>query len=208
MIDTRGDSESMETPVAESERLYLEPLNVDQHLEGFHALNSDERVSRWSYRLPTKDIEAARKLITIRFPSAEKPFIENYAIILKAKNRKETAGEGGEMIGVIGIPRLSHDGLAAEVGYGLIPEFWGKGYASEALNIFAKYYFNSKREFQKDHLVAETEPKNAPSQRVLEKAGFIRGELVRDAFEVEDPLTGEKSMRAAFHWKFDPPPVQ
>ena len=65
-----------------------------------------------------------------------------------------------------------------------------------------------KGEFQKDHLVAETEPENAPSQRVLEKAGFIRGELVRDAFEVEDPLTGEKSMRAAFHWKFDPPPVQ
>jgi RimJ/RimL family protein N-acetyltransferase len=100
-----------------------------------------------SYRLPTKDLEAAKKLITIRFPSAEKPFIENYAIILKVENSKEIAGEGGEMIGVIGIPRLSHDGLAAEVGYGLIPEFWGKGYASEALNVFAKYYFNSKSKF-------------------------------------------------------------
>jgi RimJ/RimL family protein N-acetyltransferase len=99
------------------------------------------------YRLPTKDLEAARKLITIRFPSAEKPFIENYAIILKVENSKETAGEGGEMIGVIGIPRLSHDGLAAEVGYGLIPEFWGKGYALEALKMFAKYYFNSRSKF-------------------------------------------------------------
>ncbi|KAE9379965.1 acyl-CoA N-acyltransferase [Stipitochalara longipes BDJ] len=202
----------MATRVAESQRLALEPLSIEQHLEGFHALNSDERVSRWSHRPPTQDLEAAKKLIVIRFPSAEKPFIENYAIILKNSNGNgNEAGEESkesEMIGVIGIPRLSHDGLAGEVGYGIMPSFWGKGYASEALGLFVRYYFNSKREFQKEYLVAETEPENTASERVLEKAGFIRGEFVRDAFEVVDYLTGEKSMRAAFSWKFDPPPVK
>lgn len=34
--------------VATSERLGLQSLNISDHLEGFHALNADERVSRWS----------------------------------------------------------------------------------------------------------------------------------------------------------------
>jgi len=65
-----------------------------------------------------------------------------------------------------------------------------------------------KGDFQKDYLTAETEPENTASERVLEKAGFIRGDLVQEAFEVEDHLTGEKSMQAAFPWRFDPPPLR
>jgi RimJ/RimL family protein N-acetyltransferase len=80
-----------------------------------------------------------------RLPSAENPFIENYAIILKAENNKDERVENGQMIGVIGIPRLSHDGMAAEVGYGIRPDFWGRGYASEALILFVKHYFSSER---------------------------------------------------------------
>jgi len=38
----------MTTHVAVSERLCLQPLSVEEHLEGYLALNSDERVSRWS----------------------------------------------------------------------------------------------------------------------------------------------------------------
>jgi ribosomal-protein-alanine N-acetyltransferase len=79
-----------------------------------------------------------------RLPSPSKPFIENYAIILKPGEGISGGGKRGDMIGVIGIPRLSHDGLASEVGYGITPAFWGKGYASEALNLFVRHYFNSK----------------------------------------------------------------
>ena len=69
--------------------------------------------------------------------------MENYAIVLKMKNgdeeeEKREKGEekGEEMIGVIGIPRLSPSGLSAEVGYALLPEYWGMGYAREALILF------------------------------------------------------------------------
>jgi [ribosomal protein S5]-alanine N-acetyltransferase len=78
-----------------------------------------------------------------RLPSAENPFIENYAIILKNKSEGGTEAKKLDMIGVIGIPRLSHAGTAAEVGYGILPGFWGKGYASEALVLFVKHYFSS-----------------------------------------------------------------
>jgi RimJ/RimL family protein N-acetyltransferase len=49
------------------------------------------------------------------------------------------------MVGVIGIPRLSHDGSAAEVGYGICVEEWGRGYATEAFVLFRQHYFNSQR---------------------------------------------------------------
>jgi hypothetical protein len=169
----------MTTHVAVSERLCLQPLSVKEHLEGYHALNSDERVSRWSlvpflpfvlssnsllnscpflfnlfikeprshysrHRPATKDLDDAEKLMLARLPSAENPFMENYAIVLKSVTEGMEKGERGGMIGVIGIPRLSHDGLAAEVGYAITPDFWGRGYASEALILFVKHYFNSE----------------------------------------------------------------
>jgi hypothetical protein len=80
-----------------------------------------------------------------RLPSAENPFMENYAIVLKSVSEGMEKGERGGMIGVIGIPRLSHDGLAAEVGYAITPDFRGRGYASEALILFVRHYFNSER---------------------------------------------------------------
>jgi RimJ/RimL family protein N-acetyltransferase len=83
-------------------------------------------------------------LMLTRLPSAENPFMENYAIILKSVAEGMEAGECGGMIGVIGIPRLSHDGSAAEVGYAITPDFWGRGYASEALILFVRHYFNSE----------------------------------------------------------------
>jgi RimJ/RimL family protein N-acetyltransferase len=82
-------------------------------------------------------------LMLTRLPSAENPFMENYAIISKSV-AEGVEGERGGMIGVIGIPRLSHDGLAAEVGYAISPDFWGRGYASEALILFVRHYFNSE----------------------------------------------------------------
>jgi hypothetical protein len=101
--------------------------------------------SQWSRnRPPTKTLQDAKTLILNRLPSASKPFIENYAIILKPDDSTVEDEKKGEMIGVIGIPRLSHDGLAAEVGYGITPAFWGRGYASEALSLFVRHYFNSK----------------------------------------------------------------
>jgi RimJ/RimL family protein N-acetyltransferase len=74
--------------------------------------------------------------------------MENYGIMLKNSTSigEEGNGNTGEkMIGILGIPRLSPSELAAEVGYALLPEYWGMGYASEALTLFRTYYFNSTR---------------------------------------------------------------
>ena len=75
----------------------------------------------------------------------------------------------GETIGDYCFKGLLPDGNA-EIGYGLEPEYWGKGYATEA--VIAAVDWALKQPSVK-RIEAETEPGNIASQRVLEKAGFI-----------------------------------
>ena len=64
---------------------------------------------------------------------------------------------------------LSPDGIA-EIGYGLSPEFWGKGYATEAVTAAAEW---ALKQPGVTAVEAETDEENIASQRVLAKAGFV-----------------------------------
>lgn len=77
--------------------------------------------------------------------------------------------KSGETIGNYSFKGLLEDG-SVEIGYGLEPEYWGKGYATEA--VIAAVDWAMKQPGVK-RIEAETEPENTASQRVLEKAGFI-----------------------------------
>ena len=77
--------------------------------------------------------------------------------------------KSGEIIGDYCFKGLLADG-SVEIGYGLEPEYWGKGYATEA--VIAAVDWALKQPGVK-RIEAETESENAASQRVLEKAGFI-----------------------------------
>lgn len=74
----------------------------------------------------------------------------------------------GERIGDLSFKGLSSEGIA-EIGYGLLPEYWGKGFAAEAVKAMAEWAFHQPGVRA---LEAETEPGNLASQRVLAKAGF------------------------------------
>jgi RimJ/RimL family protein N-acetyltransferase len=56
-----------------------------------------------------------------------------------------------------------------EVGYGLLPEFWGRGLATELALESVRVGFE---ELKFPELVSFTLPTNAPSKRVMEKVGF------------------------------------
>ena len=74
----------------------------------------------------------------------------------------------GLVVGGIGFfgPPL---GGEAEIGYGIVPSRQGRGYATEAVQaMLAMAWADSRVRI----VVAGTDPGNAASQRVLEKAGF------------------------------------
>jgi RimJ/RimL family protein N-acetyltransferase len=92
--------------------------------------------------------------------------------------------EDGAPIGICGL--LKRDSLEdADIGFALVPRFWGKGYAYEsasAVMAFGKQVLGLKR------IVAVTSPGNDRSVRLLEKLGLRFERMIRlsgDADEVQ-----------------------
>ena len=85
--------------------------------------------------------------------------------------------ETGESIGMCGL--IKRDQLDdVDLGYAYLPRFWGKGYAVEAAKATLEYGWQTvglKR------IVAITDPANTPSNRVLEKLGFVFEKMVKIA---------------------------
>jgi RimJ/RimL family protein N-acetyltransferase len=86
----------------------------------------------------------------------------NLAIVLQAKN---------EVIGWIGIGQADEEEYGdLSFGYGLLPEHWGKGYATEALVAIIRLAFDEYTEAEK--ICGECDIENHASVRVMEKAGL------------------------------------
>ena len=79
----------------------------------------------------------------------------------------------GRLIGRVGF--TNHPGWPAfELGWTIVPEFQGKGFASEAARMLLAYAFGA---LDQPHVVSLIHPDNAPSRRVAEKLGeTIEGE--------------------------------
>ena len=74
---------------------------------------------------------------------------------------------GDEAIGLIN--DVEQSGEAVEVGYALLPQHWGRGYAAAALKLAMEALFARGFETVKASAFEE----NTPSMRVMEKAGML-----------------------------------
>jgi RimJ/RimL family protein N-acetyltransferase len=77
--------------------------------------------------------------------------------------------DGGAFHGIAGLLPMPEGG-DIELAYRFARAAWGRGLATEAAGALTDYAFASAR---LGRLVAVTFPENTPSQRVLEKVGFI-----------------------------------
>lgn len=75
----------------------------------------------------------------------------------------------GKIIGSLSFKGLNDNGMV-EIGYGINPEYEGKGLMTEAVSAAVRWASKQPGVLS---IEAETEPDNIASQRVLEKAGFI-----------------------------------
>ncbi|KAF7870298.1 hypothetical protein EAF04_004044 [Stromatinia cepivora] len=171
---------SMAQYAAQSERLWLEPLSADKHLDDYHEMMSDPRVESWTK--PTESLTESKAYMIERMPSPEKPWIENYGILLRP-TLSSSVDEKAKLIGAIGMIRFEA-GHGAEVGYGLHAAYHGKGYATEAMELFLRVYWSKEREGDWNTLVAAIDPENIASQRVVEKVGFKEGDFQDEEYEL------------------------
>jgi len=71
--------------------------------------------------------------------------------------------------GAIGLNDIHPKHHRAEIGYWLLPEYWGKGYVPEAAEGVCRYGF---MEMQLHRIYAYVEPENLGSTKVLQKLQF------------------------------------
>lgn len=75
----------------------------------------------------------------------------------------------GSIVGDLAFKGLNDNGMV-EIGYGIKPEYQGRGLMTEAVSAMVCWASEQPGVFT---IEAETEQDNIASQRVLEKAGFI-----------------------------------
>lgn len=90
---------------------------------------------------------------------------EGTALFLAAINTDTQA-----FMGVFIIYYFQVEHQQAECGYWLLPEFWGKGYATEGLT---QIIDTARTHFNLHKLTAIIESDHLQSRRVLEKCGFV-----------------------------------
>jgi RimJ/RimL family protein N-acetyltransferase len=79
--------------------------------------------------------------------------------------------ETGQFAGDCGLDVSAKDNRLGEIGYTFRPDFWGRGLCTEAIIGLTRYAFET---FGLHRLHASVDPRNIPSCRVLEKAGYTK----------------------------------
>ncbi len=145
-----------------TERLLLRELEEDDW-PAVLAYQSDPRYLRyyaWENRSEEDVREFVRMLAGLKREEPRTKF--QFAVTLRAD---------GRLIGNCGVRKRSPEAREADIGYELDPNYWGRGYATEAASAWLAYGFH---ELDLERIVAVASPGNAASHRVLEKIGMRR----------------------------------
>lgn len=143
-----------------TERLILRPW-CEQDLEPLVKLNSDPRVMQYLPAPLTREESVARLEVYTQH-------IQNFGWGLWAVSLPEIAAFIG-WIGLWPIGFEAHFTPAIEVGWRLLPEFWGHGYATEGASAAIQYGFEI---LMLKEIISITVPANIRSRRVMEKLGM------------------------------------
>jgi RimJ/RimL family protein N-acetyltransferase len=158
--------------ILETKRLSLRKLTADDAPFMFDLLNQPSFIHFIGDR-GVRTLDDARSIITNRYIKAYERL--GFGIYLTILRESQTA------IGICGL--VKRDGLDdVDIGYAFLPQYWSKGYASEAASAvmaYARKFLGIRR------VLGITTPDNAGSIRVLEKVGL--------KFERMIQLPGEKT---------------
>ncbi|WP_410597227.1 GNAT family N-acetyltransferase [Amycolatopsis sp. lyj-23] len=79
---------------------------------------------------------------------------------------------------LIGTCRIAYSGMqAAKLGYMVAADYWGNGYATDAVSVMLDFAF---RELDLHRVTAAIGPANPASQAVVKRLGFSREGVLRD----------------------------
>ncbi len=155
----------------ESERLAFREFQLED-AEAFYRMNQDEVVTRFTGDLPFASIEETEEFIR-KYDNYQKQGFGRWAVIEKAS---------GQFIGFCGLKRNEEDNI--DLGYRLMPEKRGFGYATEAALATIHYGFGT---LNLPEIIGRALKENIASIRVLEKCGMEFWKESTACSHVEEP---------------------
>ena len=147
----------------ETERLLLRPL-VPEDARAWEAFVMDEKATEFFPSDWKLSPEKAKEWIEFQLKRYADSRYGLQALIEKGS---------GKLIGQCGLLAQHIDNVdELEVGYHLLPAYWGKGYASEAAQAFKAMGFDNGLA---DSIISIIDVGNTASQKVAERNGMRRG---------------------------------
>ncbi len=162
----------------ESDRLLIRPFQLGDQV-ALYELNSNPIVQKYTGDTLIHSVEEALKLMNnIIFKDYKTHGYGRLAVIYKPDNK---------LIGFTSFKYLS-ELLDTDLGYRFIPEYWGKGIATESAKMSLKYGF---KELGLKKIFGFAEVENKASGVILKKIGFSYLKLA--------PYSGEED-QASVEW--------
>ncbi len=147
----------------ETERLILREIQSTDEGRLF-LLDSNPEVLKFIGIPTVENIEQIRSLIQMLQNQYEENGIGRWAVIEK---------ESGILIGWSGLKycrdTTNNHSNFYDLGYRFLPEYWGRGYATETSNFWLEYAFNTLNQME---VFATTDINHTASKNVLQKVGF------------------------------------
>lgn len=154
-------------PILKSKRLTLREILVTD-LNRMFAILSREDVTRFYGLEAVKNSSEVMELIH---------YFNEMFTTKKGIRWGIIENETNLLIGTCGFNSYNERNKRAEIGYELHPDYWNKGFASEAISSVLTYGFDA---LHLNRIAAIVYPENIPSQKLLRNLGFIEEGLLRD----------------------------
>ena len=156
-------------PVLQTPRLRLRRMRLDDSSRLLE-LRSDPSVMRFLDKEPMTSLEEAQLMVVKIEESINKATGISWCI---------TTHDSDLMIGNAALWRMIPEHYRAEIGYMLLPQYWGKGIMQEALQAVIRYGFHT---LGLHSIEANVNPGNTASANTLKKLGFVQEAYFRENY--------------------------
>ncbi|WP_102692578.1 GNAT family N-acetyltransferase [Rummeliibacillus pycnus] len=156
-------------PQLESENLILRKIE-EEHLQEVFTIYNNKNVFDFCGIIPKHNIQTVRKMIGHFERDYHKKRKIKWGIFKKNTNN--------HLVGIIECMDFNQKVNMVTIGYYLAEEYWGKGIASESVRTIVRFLFEKANI---NRIQAEVMPANEISKKVLQKNGFKKEGLIRQA---------------------------
>lgn len=143
---------------------------TSRDVQSLFTIFGDNEVTRYWGHSMLPDLEAATALLADIQTKFAGQILFQWGIALR---------DTDDVVGTCTLASLDVENRRAELGFALAKTFWGQGYISEALPALLQFGFG---EMQLHRVWADTDPRNEPSIRTLERLGFRREGVLREHY--------------------------